>query len=135
MKRLFLAAALVFGGFQPALAGDPVAGEAEWRQCRACHMIVAPNGDTVQRGGRVGPNLYGVVGRRAGSVDGFRYQGGLAAAGAAGLVWSEATLAEYLQNPGGFLQSNLGDATARSGMNAQMSSGAADMAAYLARFN
>lgn len=135
MKRLFLAAALVTGGLQPAFAADPAAGAQEWRQCRACHMITAPDGETLQRGGRVGPNLYGVVGRRAGSVEGFRYQDGLVAAGAAGLIWSEATLTEYLQNPAGFLQSTLGDPTARSGMNAQMSRGAADMAAYLATFN
>ena len=48
-------------------AADPAAGENAFRQCRSCH--------TVDQGGanRVGPNLWGVVGRDVASVDGFRY--------------------------------------------------------------
>lgn len=128
--RLTLLAALLVAPLA-ATAGDPAAGEREWRQCRACHMIVAPDGDTIQRGGRVGPNLHGVVGRQAGTVEGFRYSASLVAAGDAGLVWDEETLTAYLENPTGFLRSHTGDSSVRSPMNYQMRSGAADMFAYL----
>jgi len=104
-----------------AFAGDPVEGERQWRQCRACHMIVSP----------VGPNLYGIVGRQAGTVDGFRYGADLVAAGEAGLVWDEANFVEYVQDPTGFIRSHSGNPSARSPMNFQMRSGAQDMFAYL----
>lgn len=116
----------------PAAAGDPAAGAENWRQCRACHMIATPGGETVQRGGRVGPNLWGVIGRPAGSAPGFDYSPELVAAGRAGLVWTEDTLAAYITDPTGFLRAQTGDATVRSPMNFRMTEGAADMAAYLA---
>ena len=62
-------------------SGDPEAGEKAFRQCKACHMIVDDEGNNIVRGGRVGPNLYGIVGRTAGSVEDFRYSDLLAAAG------------------------------------------------------
>ena len=48
-----------------AQAGDPAAGQRVFNQCMACH--------TIQQGGpnRVGPNLYGVAGRKAGSIEGI----------------------------------------------------------------
>lgn len=127
-----LAAALLALPAAVARAGDPAAGEAEWRQCRSCHMIVSPAGETIQRGGRVGPNLYGIVGRQAGTVEGFRYSPALVAAGQNGLVWTEETFVAYVTDPTGFIRSFTGDASARSPMNYQMRSGAADMFAYLA---
>ncbi|NOG74133.1 cytochrome c family protein [Roseicella sp. DB1501] len=63
-----LAALLLASG--PALAqqaGAPAAGERVAGQCRACHAVNA-----VGRNG-VGPNLHGVAGRKAASVEGFRY--------------------------------------------------------------
>jgi cytochrome c len=114
-----------------ALAGDPAAGEAEFRQCRSCHMIVSPAGETIQRGGRVGPNLYGIAGRTAGTVDGFRYSPALVAAGQAGLVWTEANFVGYITDPTGFLRRHTGDASVRSPMNFQATSGATDLFAYL----
>ncbi|MCC5969800.1 MAG: cytochrome C [Pararhodobacter sp.] len=113
-----------------AFAGDPAAGENQWRQCRACHMIVSPEGETIQNGGRVGPNLYGIVGRQAGTVDGFRYGADLVAAGDAGLVWDEESFIAYVENPTGFIREFTGNASARSPMNFQMRSGADDMFAY-----
>jgi cytochrome c len=112
------------------LAGDPAVGERDWRQCRSCHMIVSPGGETIQRGGRVGPNLYGIVGQQAGMVDGFRYSDSLVAAGEAGLTWTEENFIGYVEDPTGFLRSHTGDGSIRSPMNFQMRSGAADMFAY-----
>jgi len=118
-----------------AFAGDPVNGERQWRQCRACHMIVSPDGETIQNGGRVGPNLYGIIGQQAGVVEGFRYGADLVAAGEAGLVWDEDTFVAYVQDPTAFIREHSGNASARSPMNFQMRSGAEDMFAYLDSLN
>lgn len=115
----------------PAFAGDPEAGEREWRQCRACHMIVDDAGNDIQRGGRVGPNLYGIIGRTAGTVEGFRYSPDMEAAGAAGLVWDLDSFVAYVQDPTGFLREYTGNSGARGSMAFQMRSGAEDMFAYL----
>ncbi|HHX88336.1 MAG TPA: cytochrome C [Paracoccus sp.] len=118
-----------------AFAGDPVNGERQWRQCRACHMIVSPDGETIQNGGRVGPNLYGIIGQQAGVVEGFRYGADLVAAGEAGLVWDEDTFVAYVQDPTAFIREHSGNTSARSPMNFQMRSGAEDMFAYLDSLN
>ena len=128
------AAAMVFVGWS-AQAGDPAAGEAQWRQCRSCHMIMATDVDVIQRGGRVGPNLYGIIGQRAGAVDGFRYSSELAGAGNDGLVWNRANFIAYVEDPTGFIRDVTGDPRARSPMNFQMRTGADDMYAYLATFS
>jgi cytochrome c len=49
------------------------------------------------------PGLGGVVGRRAGSVDGFAYSDAMKAAGRRGLVWDEAALDRYLADPEAFV--------------------------------
>jgi len=76
-----------------AQAGDPEAGRRVFNQCTACH--------TINQGGpnRVGPNLHGVIGRKAGSIEGFRYSANLKQLGEGGHVWNEETLRPYLQNP------------------------------------
>lgn len=114
-----------------ALAGDPAIGERDWRQCRSCHMIVSPSGETIQRGGRVGSNLYGIVGQQAGTVEGFRYSAALVAAGEAGLTWTEENFVAYVADPAGFLREFTGDDTIRSPMGFQMTSGAENIFAYL----
>lgn len=60
------------------------------RQCGTCHVAVADGGV------RQGPNLHGVVGRKAGTVPGFKYSAGYPASG---IVWTAATLDTYLANP------------------------------------
>jgi cytochrome c len=114
-----------------AQAGDVAAGEAEFRQCRSCHMVVSPAGETIQRGGRVGPNLFGIAGAPAGAADGFRYSPALVAAGRNGLVWTEDNFVAYVEDPTGFMRRFTGDGSVRSPMNYQARSGAADLYAYL----
>ena len=123
-----IAAALVTA---PAFAGDPAAGERMWRQCQACHMIVSPDGETIQRGQRTGPNLYGVIGREAGAYPDFRYSPAMQAAGEEGLVWDLDSFVAYVENPTGFLREFLGDNSARGSMAFQLRSGAEDLYAYL----
>jgi len=128
------AASMTLAGWA-AHAGDPAAGEAQWRQCRSCHMITAPDGEVIQRGGRVGPNLYGITGARAAAVDGFRYSEELAEAGRQGVTWTRENFIAYVEDPTGFVRQVTGNPRARSPMNFQMRAGADDMYAYLATFS
>ena len=79
----------------PAAGADAEAGRRVFNQCRACH--------TIEAGGRngVGPNLHGVLDRRAGSVEGFRYSAALRRKAEEGLVWTEDQLRAYLADPKG----------------------------------
>jgi len=73
------------------------AGETVFRKCRACHQV----GEGASN--RVGPHLNAIIGRSAGSVEGFRYSSAMQDAGGGGLVWSEESLREFLTNPRDFL--------------------------------
>ena len=116
----------------PVLAeGDIAAGEKVFRKCKACHMI-ADGDDLIVRGGKIGPNLFGVVGMTAGTIPGFRYGKSIVEAGDAGLVWNEDNLAAYLVNPTSFLKETLGKHNAKSSMNFRLNKGGEDIAAYLA---
>ncbi len=89
--------------------------------------------DTVsQKGGKIGPNLFGVVGRAVGSVPDVKYDEFTAALGAAGAVWDEANLAAYLADPGAWLKEASGDQSAKSNMTFKLAKGGEDMAACLA---
>jgi len=112
-------------------AGDAAAGEKTFNKCKSCHMIVSDAGDEIVKGGKVGPNLYGVIGRQAGTAD-FKYGADLVAAGEAGLVWDAANLAEYSKDPRAFLRAYLDDSKAKSKMAYKLKTGGEDVAAYLA---
>ena len=81
---------------EPAPAVDPVAerGRELFKPCRTCHVI-APGGPD-----RVGPNLHGVFGRKAGSRPGFAYS---AALRDADFVWTAERLDAWLADPKGYL--------------------------------
>lgn len=117
----------------PAFAeGDAAKGEREFNKCKACHMIQADDGTDIVRGGRTGPNLYGIVGDAAGTQDGFRYGSGLEAAAEQGLVWDAENLVAYIQDPREFLIEFTGDSSVRSNMSFKLARGAEDVVAYLA---
>jgi cytochrome c len=116
----------------PALAGDPAAGEDAFKKCKACHSIIAADGTEIQKGGRTGPNLYGIVGKGVAADPDFSYGDSIAALGATGAVWDEASLAAYLANPADYLKTTLGDDGAKSKMSFKLASGGEDVAAYLA---
>lgn len=74
-------------------ADEPPPGQRTLNLCRACH--------TINQGQRtlIGPNLYGVFGRRAASIEGFRYSANMRQLGETGHTWSDETLRPYLTNP------------------------------------
>lgn len=132
MRAAFLAVALSAALCGPALAaGDPAAGEKVFNKCKACHSIIAADGTAIQKGGKVGPNLYGVVGRKAGSLEGFAYGPSMVAAGEKGLVWDEVTIPQYVHDPTAFLKTYLEDPAAKGKMVFKLPSGGEDVAAYL----
>nr|WP_240344922.1 cytochrome c family protein [Novosphingobium sp. THN1] len=86
-----LAASALAGGTAFAQAkGDPVAGKKIFMRCVACHAV-QPGA-----GAKMGPNLAGVVGRKAAAAPGFKYS---AAMQKAKLKWDEATLDKWLTRP------------------------------------
>ena len=127
--RLIVAAALLSS---PAFAGDAAKGEADFKKCKSCHAITATDGTEIVKGGKTGPNLFGVIGRQIGSVADFKYGDAIVAAGADGSVWDEASLAAYVVDPAKWLQDKTGDAAAKSKMTFKVAKGGEDMAAYLA---
>ena len=73
-----------------AQAGDAVAGKKVFNKCKACH--------TIDEGGkkRVGPNLHGIIGKAAGTSEGFKYSKAMIESG---IIWDEAKLGEFLTKP------------------------------------
>jgi cytochrome c len=90
MRRTVIAGLLLAGSTTAALAADPAAGEKIFKaQCGICHAVAAGEN-------RIGPTLFGVVGRQAGGVPGFNYT---ADHKKLGIVWDTANLDKYLANP------------------------------------
>jgi cytochrome c len=139
MKRFLLAAVALALPSAPALAGDAAAGATAFAsQCANCHHVISPEGEVFagRAQTRTGPNLYGVIGRQAGVVDGFRYGPSIVAAGNGGLVWDEQGLAAYMQDPQGYLRQVTGDNRARSQMSFRVRTedAAVNIAAFLAQY-
>lgn len=93
---LLVGGAATLAGFSPPRA-DPGRGERVFQRCFACHSVAAGE-DKLP-----GPNLRGVIGRRAGTLAAFRFSPALVVAGARGLVWTRETLDAYLVDPSLFI--------------------------------
>ena len=124
VKTAVLGVALAAG---PAFAdshatGDAAAGEKVFAKCKACHSIVDAGGDTIVKGGRTGPNLYGIYTRVAGADEDFasKYGSSMIEAGEAGLAWNEQDFIAYVQDPRAFLQNYLDDRKARTKMSLKL---------------
>ncbi len=103
-----------------ALTGDAEAGARAFAVCKACH--------TVQPGRNgLGPSLAGLVGRDAGSIDGFNYSDAMKAAD---VVWTPENLDAYLKNSGEFIPGNRMSQLFRQGV--QDDTKRTDIIAYLA---
>lgn len=80
-------------GTSVVLAQDAENGAETFKRCRACHDV----GDNAKN--KVGPILNGIIGRKAGTIEGFKYSDANMKAGANGWVWTEEKMMEYLLNP------------------------------------
>jgi len=97
--KLKLALAGLMIAVAPTIAfaeGDAVKGKKVFKKCKACHSAEKEKN-------KVGPHLVGVIGRAAGSVEGYKYSKTMKAkAGEIG-AWDEAKMAEYIANPKKYL--------------------------------
>nr|WP_170539835.1 c-type cytochrome [Ruegeria arenilitoris] len=128
---------------QAAAEGDAARGEKLYNRCSSCHAIIK-DGEVLVKGGITGPNLYGVVGRAAGTETDYlngserlpigMFTDDMIRAGENGLVWTQENIAAYARDPIGFIQDFLKDETARPNMSVKLKTGAEDIAAYLATF-
>ena len=90
----FAAATLLACGalsnFAYAQSGDPAAGKTVFQRCAICHKVDKGAGNGV------GPNLFGVVGRKSASLPDFEYSGPLKASG---LTWTDDNLTKWVSGP------------------------------------
>jgi cytochrome c len=85
--------AFCLSGRAVAQEGNAEDGAEVFKKCRACHDV----GPTAKN--KVGPLLNDIIGRKAGTIEGFAYSEANKAAGGKGLVWTEDVLLKYLENP------------------------------------
>lgn len=90
ISAVALALAVTFSGGAAFADGDAAKGKKVFNKCKACH--------TIKAGGKnkIGPNLNGVIGRAAASLEGFKYSKAMKESG---LTWDEATLDAFLKKP------------------------------------
>ncbi|MGB4827500.1 MAG: cytochrome C [Paracoccaceae bacterium] len=132
-KSTLLAALSVLALAAPAFAdGDAAKGENDFKKCKACHSITAPDGTDVVKGGKTGPNLYGVVGRAVASDPDFKYGEGILAVGAKGEIWDQKMIEEYVIDPTKWIDEQTGDTSLKSKMTFKLAKHGEDVAAYLA---
>lgn len=94
---LFAAAALVVASTGAALAdGDAKKGKRVFNKCKACHSLG-------KKKNKIGPHLVGIMGRKAGVAEKFKYSSAMKGSG---IVWDETTLAAYLEKPKKFIPGN-----------------------------
>jgi cytochrome c len=98
LRATTAAAVLILSAGSAFAQGDVPAGEVVFKKCAICHTV----GEGAKS--KVGPVLNGVLGRTAGTLEGFNYSQPMKDAGAGGLVWTPETLAEFLVKPKDFVK-------------------------------
>ncbi|MBL9055963.1 MAG: cytochrome C [Rhodobacteraceae bacterium] len=126
MKKLALTALLV------VVAAPAMADEKVFNKCKACHSVIAADGTEVVKGGKTGPNLFGVIGRPVASVADYDYGDSIKAVGASGKVWDEASLVTYIADPSAWLAANGAGEGAKSKMTFKLAKDGEEIAAWLA---
>jgi len=90
-------AALLAVSAGPALAdGDPKKGKRVYNKCKACHELTKTKN-------KIGPHLVGIFGRKAASVDGYKYSSAMRKSG---ITWDEKSIEEYVTKPKKFIPGN-----------------------------
>lgn len=100
MRGLLVLATLMVltaGTASPVWAdGDPKKGKRVYNKCKTCHNLTKATN-------KIGPNLVGIFGRKAGSVEGFKYSSAMRDSG---IVWDDKAIEAYITNPKKFLPGN-----------------------------
>ena len=117
-RKIVIALALIaFTGGAAQAAGDAANGKTLFVRCAICHKTVKDGGNGL------GPNLFGVGGRKAGTVAGFAYSDAMKNSG---IVWTEDKLEAYIGDPKAVVP---GNRMAFAGLSNHQQAG--DVAAYL----
>lgn len=90
MKRLAVAAALIVASTGVSVAQDVAKGANLFKTCQICHSI-GPDAKN-----KIGPELNGLAGRKAGAVPNYSYSD---ANKNSGLTWDETIFKEYIKDP------------------------------------
>jgi cytochrome c len=93
MNKLTLSALVIFASsaaLSAARAQDAAAGKTSFNKCLACHAV----GDGAKN--KVGPQLNGLDGRKAGTAPDYSYSD---ANKNSGITWNEAAFKEYIKDP------------------------------------
>ena len=96
LTLLAVAAFLIAGAQVRVRAADPERGKSLFEQCAACHGV----GDETETDG---PTLKGVIGRKAGSLEDYRYS---AAMKRSDITWAPVALDAYITDPQGYIKGN-----------------------------
>ena len=91
---LALALAAALGSGAALAEGDAAKGEKVFKKCKVCHTF-----DPGKK--KIGPHLNGIVGRKAGAVEGYKYSKAMAESD---ITWDEASLDEFLTKPKAFVK-------------------------------
>lgn len=118
LRTSLTALALLAGTTFAADAADAAKGKIVYKRCAVCHTDDKGGGDGL------GPNLFGIVGRKAAIRPGFSYSAPLTKAG---IVWNEANLTKWIAGPGRMVP---GTKMAFAGVTSKTQN--ADLVAYLA---
>lgn len=133
MTSLVLAAPVYADGHA---TGDAEAGEKVFRKCKSCHMVQDADGNDIVKGGRTGPNLYGIFARVPGTQEDFAKKYGKSIVAAGETMpdgWAEEEFVAYVADPRGWLREVLDDSKAKSKMSFKLpkEQDARDVWAYL----
>lgn len=120
IRQMLLAAVATVLISAPAWAQDAEAGKKVFNKCMACHAV-GPGAKN-----KVGPELNGLFGRPAGSVEGYAYS---KANKESGITWTEEAFVAYIQDPRGVVK---GTKMAFAGIKDEKQ--IADLVAYLKTF-
>jgi cytochrome c len=91
LGKSLIALALLAGTVSAASAdGDPAKGKNVFKRCAVCHT------ETKGGGNGLGPNLFGISGRKAASLHDFMYSGAMQKSG---IVWTDANLTKWVAGP------------------------------------
>ena len=99
----------IFAGTALA-AGDAKKGKKVFNKCKTCHIVEATGTK------KIGPPLAGILGRKAGTLPGFKYSADLKAAGEKGLVWNDETFLAYMKDTKAFIGTYIGKKRAKTTM-------------------
>ncbi|MDJ0614561.1 MAG: cytochrome c family protein [Rhizobiaceae bacterium] len=97
LKHLTTLASLLFAlAATPVAAEDIKAGKKVFKKCKACHTVKPEKH-------KVGPSLHGILGKAAGSAEGYKSSPALSASG---IVWDTESMTAFLKDPKGTIPGN-----------------------------